>query len=299
VLSRKHRAAAIRGPMMRAVIHLRGGVFALILVLVLATGCARAGEVRTERRSVELEGAESIRTDLSMSTGDILVGGGAENLMDAAFTYNVPQWKPEVSYGGLAGQSELTVKQPDFPGPTFGNVQNDWEVLLNDDLPMDLSVSNGSGDGQLVLGSLSLKSLFLEFSSGDVAADLGGEKPLLEEVTIDSSSGDVGVDMTGDYASPMGFEVDMSSGDLVMDLTGEWAQNLEGDVNLSSGTTTLVFPTDVNVYVETETSSGDINASGMTRDGDAYVHEPFEDSDVALNLSVRASSGDINLRLAE
>jgi hypothetical protein len=156
-----------------------------------------------------------------MSTGDILVGGGAQNLMDATFTYNVPQWRPEVSYGGLARHKELTVKQPDLPGPTFGNVQNDWEVLLNDDVPMNLSVSNGSGDGQLELGSLSLKSLFLDFSSGDVAADLGGDKPLLEEIAVDSSSGDVGVDMTGEYSSPMGLEVDLSSGDLVMDLSGE------------------------------------------------------------------------------
>jgi N-terminal domain of toast_rack, DUF2154 len=286
-------------PMMRAAICLSGPVLALILVLVLATGCARAVEVRTERRSVELEGAESVRTDLSMKTGDILVAGGAENLMDATFTSNVPQWKPEVSYRGLALHKELTVEQPDVPGPTFGNVQNDWEILLNDEVPMDLSVSDSSGDGNLDLGSLSLKNLFLEFSSGDVAADLGGEKPLLKEVTIDSNSGDVGVDMTGDYSSPMGLEVDMSSGDLVMDLNGEWSQNLEGDINLSSGTTTLVFPTNVDVHVKAETSSGDINADGLTRDGDAYVNEPYKDSDVSLNLSVRASSGDINLRLAE
>jgi hypothetical protein len=51
---------------------------------------------------------------------------------------------------------------------------------------------------------------------------------------------------------------------------------------LSSGTTTLVFPTDVDVHVEAETSSGDINASGMERDGDAYVNEPYEDSNVTL-----------------
>jgi DUF4097 and DUF4098 domain-containing protein YvlB len=166
-------------------------------------------------------------------------------------------------------------------------------------VPMNLSVSNGSGDGQLDLGNVSLKSLFLEFSSGDVAAGLGGEKRLLEEITIDSSSGDVDVDMTGDYSSPMGLEVDLSGGDLVMDLTGEWSQNVDGEINTSSGTTTLLFPPDVDVYVEAETSSGDIDANGLTRDGDAYVNEPYEDSDVTLSLSVRASSGDINLRLAE
>jgi len=196
---------------------------------VLACGCARTGELRTERRSVGLEEAESVRADLSMSAGDISVGGGAGDLMDATFTYNVPRWKPEVTYTGLAEQRELTVRQPDVPGPAFGNVQNNWEVLLNDDVPMRLSVSNSSGDGQLDLGSLSVRSLFLEFSSGG----------------------------------------------LIMNLTGEWAANLDGDINLGSGTTTLVFPDDEDVYVEAETSSGDIDASGMTRGGDAYANEPY------------------------
>jgi DUF4097 and DUF4098 domain-containing protein YvlB len=286
-------------PMMCAVIRLRGYVLALILTLVLAAGCARAGELQTERRSVELEGADSVRTDLSMSTGNMVVSGGAENLMDATFTYNVPEWKPEVSYGGLAGEKELTVEQPEVPGATFGNVRNDWEILLNNDVPMDLSVSNSSGDGEFDLDDLAIRSFSVEASSGDVVANLGGEQPLLEEVTVDSSSGDVGVDMTGEYSSPMGLEVDLSSGDLAMDLTGEWAEDLEGDISLSSGTTTLELPTDVGVYVEAETSSGDINASGMTLDGDAYVNGAYEESDVTLSLSVEASSGDINLRLAE
>lgn len=37
----------------------------------------------------------------------------------------------------------------------------------------------------------------------------------------------------------------------------------------------------------------------MTRDGDAYVNEPLEDSDVTLSLDARTESGNINLRLAE
>jgi hypothetical protein len=91
-------------PMVCAVICLGGRVLALILVLALAAGCARAGELRTERRSVELEGADSVRTNLSMNAGNMVVAGGAENLMDATFTYNVPEWKPEVSYGVSAGR---------------------------------------------------------------------------------------------------------------------------------------------------------------------------------------------------
>jgi hypothetical protein len=274
-------------------------VLALIFVSVLALGCARAGELRTERRSVELEGAESVRTDLTMNSGNMVVAGGAENLMDATFVYNVPEWKPEVSYEGFGAEKNLVVAQPDMPGATFGDIRNDWEILLDDDVPMDLSVSNNSGDGELDLDDLSLRSLSIEASSGDVSADLGSDHPLLEGVEVDSSSGDVDVAMTGDYSSPIGFEVDLSSGDLTMDLTGEWAEDLEGDVSVSSGTITLELPENVGVYVEAETSSGDVSANGFRLEDDAYVNDAYGESNVTLSLSVEASSGDINLRLAE
>jgi hypothetical protein len=276
-----------------------GSLLALIVVVVLAVGCARAGELRAEKRSVGIEGARSVNTELSMATGNMVVGGGAQNLMDATFTYNVPEWKPEVDYGGLGDEKELTVEQPDVPGPTFGSVTNDWEILLNDDVPMELSASNSSGDGEFGLESLSLKSLSLEASSGDIAANLGGEKPLLEEVTVDSSSGDVGIDLSGEYSSPVDLGVDLSSGDLAMDLSGRWEEDLEGDVGLSSGTATITLPRDVGVYVQAETSSGDVNASGFQLDGGAYVNGAYGESDVTLSLSVESSSGDVNLRLIE
>ena len=123
------------------------------MVAFVVAGCARAGELVMERRSVETEGAESVSTEFSMNTGNLVVGGGAENLMDATFTYDVPELKPEVDYGGLGDEKELSVEQPDVMGPTFGDVRNDWEILLNDDLPIDLSAENSSGDGRFDLGS--------------------------------------------------------------------------------------------------------------------------------------------------
>jgi hypothetical protein len=35
--------------------------------------------------------------------------------------------------------------------------------------------------------------------------------------------------------------------------------------------------------------------AAICRDGGAYVNEPYEDSNVSMNFSVQASSGDINL----
>ena len=62
---------------------------------------------------------------------------------------------------------------------------------------------------------------------------------------------------------------------------------------LSYGTATITLPEDIGVYVEAETSSGD------RLEDDAHVNGAYGESDVTLSLSVEASSGDINLRLAE
>ncbi|HSL00618.1 MAG TPA: toast rack family protein [Rubrobacteraceae bacterium] len=273
-------------------------MLAAVIVLAFVAGCARAGELVTERRSVETEGAESVSADLSMSTGNMVVGGGAENLMDATFTYNVPEWEPEVDYGGFGAEKELSVEQPDVTGPVLGGVRNDWEILLNDEVPLDLSAFNSSGDEEFDLGSLSLASFSVEASSGDIEADLGGEKPLLEEVEVDSSSGDVGMEMRGEYSSPVGLSVDLSSGDLELDLGGRWEEDLDGEVNLSSGTATVTLPREAGVYVEAETSSGDVNADGFRLEDGAYVNDAYEESEVTLTLSVESSSGDVNLQLA-
>jgi hypothetical protein len=66
---------------------------------------------------------------------------------------------------------------------------------------------------------------------------------------------------------------------------------------LSYGTATITLPEDVGVYGEA--SLGDVNANGFRLVDDAHVNGAYGESDVTLSLSVEASSGDINLRLAE
>ena len=67
---------------------------------------------------------------------------------------------------------------------------------------------------------------------------------------------------------------------------------------LSYGTATITLPEDSGVYVAAETSSGDVNANGFRLEDDAHVNGAYGESDVTLSLSVEASSGEINLRLA-
>ena len=95
----------------------------------------------------------------------------------------------------------------------------------------------------------------------------------------------------------MTLDVDSSSGSINIDLRGEWESDMEGEVDSSSGSVNLQLPGDVGVYITADVSSGDINASGLRKRGDAYVNDAYGTSDVTLKLNIEVSSGSINLEI--
>jgi len=134
------------------------------------------GELRTEPRSVDAEEAESVRANLRIAVGELNVSGGPHELMEADFAYNVSAWEPRVNYelGGDTG--ELNVEQQGLgEGIPDRNVRNEWNLRLNDDVPMDLTVQMGGGVGNLDLDSLTLTGLNLDMGAGATTVDLTGD----------------------------------------------------------------------------------------------------------------------------
>jgi N-terminal domain of toast_rack, DUF2154/Cell wall-active antibiotics response 4TMS YvqF len=133
------------------------------------------GELRTQTRSVDAEDAESVRANLRIALGELNVSGGADELMEADFAYNVSAWEPRVNYelGGDTG--ELNVEQQGLgEGIPNRDVRNEWDLRLNDDIPMDLAVQMGGGVSNLDLDSLILTGLNLGMGAGATTVDLTG-----------------------------------------------------------------------------------------------------------------------------
>src|SRR4051794_31021125 len=97
--------------------------------LVCLSGCAveSAGPMTHDSRVIEKDSGDLVRVTLNMGAGNLRVGSGTEKLMRADFDYNVPSWKPEVSY--VAGN--LKISQPNSHGSNFGNSKYEWDVRLN------------------------------------------------------------------------------------------------------------------------------------------------------------------------
>ena len=151
--------------------------FAGVVVFAL-TGCvidldSRTGPEQHETQSVDLDKAEMVRVEIKLGAGELEVDGGASKLMDADFTYNVPSWKPAVKYTSSGFRGTLRIEQP---GNSHGgsHVKYDWNVRLNDKVPMDISAEFGAGKARMNLGSLDLRSVHVEMGVGEVQLDLRG-----------------------------------------------------------------------------------------------------------------------------
>lgn len=273
---------------------------AILAILLLTSGCVEVGDLQTESRSVDLGDADSVDVELDMSSGEMNIAGGADELLNADFRYNVAAWKPEIKYNVRGGHGKLIVRQPGVRGGIIGgNVRNEWDLRLNDDVAMNLNIDLSSGDCYLNLGSSSLKTLDIDTSSGDVKANLVGDQPSLKEIEMDGSSGDIDAYLAGNYSSLSHVKIDTSSGDAFVDLAGTWNRDTQVEMDASSGDITLRLPRDIGVYVDAHSSSGDIRASGFRLEGRDYVNDAYGESEVTLNVKASSSSGNIELLLGD
>src|SRR5918996_5745589 len=141
-------------------------VLSMVMVaalVVLAGACStqgggtqqQVGKMQHVSKSVDPENATSARAQLKMGAGELNLTGGADQLMEGDFYYNVSEWKPKVSYDVSGDEGKLVVRQGGAEGSNLtGEARNEWEIRLNDELPTDLVVQLGAGESNLDLDSL-------------------------------------------------------------------------------------------------------------------------------------------------
>jgi hypothetical protein len=164
------------------------------------------GPVRHDSRSIERDASERVRVNLNMGVGNLIVGGGARKLLNADFTYNVASWRPEVRYSNAGTTGSLTIRQPESHAQ-FGHTRYEWDLALNDEVPMDLSLHFGVGEARLDLGSLSLRSVEVHMGVGKLDMDLRGNPKHDYDVHIHGGVGEATVrlpDGVGVYAEGAG-----------------------------------------------------------------------------------------------
>lgn len=191
--------------------------FMLISLTLVLSACAGTGEVeelRTESETVALDNANAVVTEISMGAGELTVQGGAQALMEAEFTYNVEVWRPEVDYSvdesGDVNIGRLFISQPaelEFDS-NLTNFRYQWDVHFNNDVPMDLRVELGAGNGNIDASELDLTALDVAAGAGNITVDLSGEQQRDLAAAIRGGVGNLTVFLPSD----VGVKVDVAGG---------------------------------------------------------------------------------------
>lgn len=265
---------------------MRKTIGAIIAVLILlSVGCgsvnvdvgverAEVGELQRESQVVELsriddlEDGADLRVLVTLGAGELDVDGGAEELMEAEFAYNILEWAPEVDYEN----GRLRVAQPPSRNMPFNeSVRYEWNLSFNDNVPMLFRAEIGAGSGNLDLGSLLVRTVDLKLGAGDMTIDLNGNRSLER------------------------LDADLGVGEFDLDLRGEWEQDVDVNIRGGFGATTVYLPQDIGVRVRVDKGLGSVNTQGLTREGNDYVNSLYGESPVTLYVNVQAGIGEISL----
>ena len=173
-------------------------IFMMAATVVLAGACStqgggtqqQVGKMQRESKSVDPKNADSARAQLKMGAGELNLTGGADQLMEADFSYNVSEWKPKVSYDVSGKKGELVVKQGSANGGDLsGGARNEWDISMNDEVPTDLVVRLGAGESDLDLDSLTLTGVDVRMGAGKSTVDLTGDYTRDFDATIEGGVG--------------------------------------------------------------------------------------------------------------
>jgi hypothetical protein len=198
--------------MMRLVLLLVAAVAVALFAGACGTqggGTQQVGEMQHESQSIQAQNAQSVRANLKMGAGELNLTGGADQLMEADFAYNVADWKPNVNYEVSGETGELLVRQGRDGGVRLGgDARNEWDIRFNNEVPTDLSVQMGAGESDLDLDDLTLTALDLEMGAGRTTIDLTGD---YDRDLVASIQGGVG-QATVQLPSEVGVRVEAQGG---------------------------------------------------------------------------------------
>jgi len=228
------------------------------------------GDVLTEDKSVETRGAHSARVELRMGAGKVNVQGGASDLMNATFSYNVSAWKPIVDYVVTNDQGRLLVREPNGTYSFSTKYRYDWDIRLNSSTPIDMEVKTGAGNVSLDLSDMMVRTL-----------------------TVDAGASSTSIIASAKVMTSM--DVKTGVGSVNIDLTGDWKNSADVHVDGGVGSIKLVVPENVGVTINVQRGLGSIDARGFTRNGSTYRNAAWGTTAVTLNLDLNVGVGSVTI----
>jgi len=159
--------------------RIKFSLFLIAALSIAAVSCVAAPMVSksgSHTEVIDAEDADSVTAEIVMGAGKLVVQSGTESLMEGEFLYS------------------SLVEQDD--GPNFRvqtNYKNEWELVFNEEIPLNLDITLGAGESIFDLADLNLGSFTLKMGAGSSYLDLSGTLDQDISVSIQGGVGELTV----------------------------------------------------------------------------------------------------------
>ena len=158
----------------------------VVLFMILMAACSRVGDNPGrnihDSKSLDRQGADSVQVHINIPAGKLTLAGGSTKLMEASFDYTESEGTPQVSYQVTGNLGRLELTQPGRNTHVTGGIdsnsagtRNAWNLRLNNQVPLELTIEMNAGYCELHLGQLAVTRLKLQADAGELHADFVGD----------------------------------------------------------------------------------------------------------------------------
>jgi len=262
----------------------------------LPSNTVTTGQTNTDQINVPIptNTAETADLTLIFGAGELnLQPGAPDALVSGTATYNVAQFKPEVTTNG--NQVTISTGHQDLRGiPNLGNnYKNTWDLKLGD-VPMQLNIKAGAYKGVMELGGLSLGSLSVADGASQVKLNFSNPNKV-EMDTFRYETGASTVELKGlanANFSDMIFKG--GAGSYMLDFSGELKQDATVSVDAGLSSVTIIVPKGVSARVLVDRGLANVDISGdWEKSGSDYS---LSGSGPRLTINVNLGAGNLVLR---
>ncbi len=277
-------------------------IFVTLLVLSLAlTACSfhislpiaqKTGPTQVDDIALPMpSAAETVDLTLSFGAGTLKLNPGTDSLIAGTATYNVEDFKPEVTVNGDIVRIEQGNWQ--LTGiPDMSNVKNEWDLSLGN-MPLDLNIEAGAYKAEYEFGGLSLVNLTVSDGAADV--ELAFSQPNEVEMALFRyQTGASNVTLTGlanaNFAS---LDFNSGAGNYTLDFSGELKRDASVNIETGVSNMTLVIPAGLPVQITVEGGLSNISyGAGWDKNDNVYTQAG---SGPALTIVIEMGAGNLTI----
>ena len=262
------------------------GLFVTIIffsdtIPILPATVGDAPVVINEAIAVPLEGAESaeVSIETSLVPTKLYALTDSNQLLEGQVSY-IGDLILDSDIGSTEAKVKLDTKTQSgwFLDPSNWNQfddDDDWQIGLTTEIPLDLTIDAGSGSGEYALGQLQLSDFALDGGSGSLSV-------VLPDGVYDA-------------------KVDLASG------SSRWTLPADGggeyDFDVGSGSMSLLIPQGIEAQIEIDRGSGSFSADSRfelisgDEDNGTWQTTGYDAADNRLDIKIDSGSGSVSVEL--